>query len=83
MGLSQGLFGYGLLLFSYFLWLSFCDRTAASAAPAWMADIYLCVHFFTVCAFDHSFLRPLFARLDVYADADSNLFTSLESFPSL
>lgn len=24
MGLSQGLFGDGLLLFSYFLWLSFC-----------------------------------------------------------
>lgn len=87
MGLSQGLFGDGLLLFSYFLWLSFCDRIAASAAPAWMADIYLCVHFFTVCAFDRSFLRLLFARLDVYADAGveavSNLFTSPESFPSL
>lgn len=62
------------------------DRVAASAAPAWMADIYLCVYI-CVCAFDRSFLRPLFAQLDVYADAaveaDSNLFTSPESFPSL
>lgn len=63
------------------------DRVAASAAPAWMADIYLCVYFFTVCAFDRSLLRLLFAQLDVHADAaveaDSNLFTSPESFPSL
>lgn len=71
MGLSQGLFGDGLLLFSYFLWLSFCALPSTELQlrrhlHGWLT--FICVFIFSrpvhlIAVFFACFLRSwMFTR---------------------